>query len=177
MTFQAHRNDAMPNGDEQGDLGHMKSIVKSAVIMALLSTSGCGALSGASQTADPNANPLVPKENLITRNRTPKAAPLIAAMGEITTERTTGGIILRIEGTVGGPGPYDAALVPQKKARLGDPVLRLDFRARKAPEGRNPIASDSARKVTVAYFVSNQSLRKLNSIEISSAQRMVALGL
>lgn len=148
----------------------MRALVMAAVALGLLA--GCDSRlmkPGQWFTRTADVATLAPEGGYpVTRD----LRPLLPGLSALRLDPAPGGAIVLASATPAAAGYSDLALVPQQsEARrpvAEDGVLRLDLRGR-PPLTPRPGTTARARSVTVALFVSNQTLAGLRGIEVVSA--------
>lgn len=130
----------------------------------------------AEAAASPSAtNPLIPKRRagIFARERERAEAfdptTPMPQITELRVERVPGGAIIRARGLDTYVNSFDAGLEPNNAEELPeDGVLVYSFR-RQLPEGAVAGGAEAAREVTVARFVTDQTLRNVRSIRVEAA--------
>ena len=125
-------------------------------------------------TATGNDNPLIPARNgnglrnllgLKTKEENvPYAGQPVAVVSDLVIERRPGGAIVRATGIADRLGPFDVRLVPVKE-QSGNGTLAYTLAALQQPGPRN--ASEAARSVTVAVWLTDQDLAGIREIRVA----------
>lgn len=121
------------------------------------------------------SNPLIPvqRRGIIARARaaqeTRAPATPITRIADLQVERVPGGAIIRARGIDSFANSFEAGLRPQQAEEIPvDGVLSYSFE-RRVPEGTLPGGAEAAREITVARFVSDQTLRGVRTIRVEAA--------
>lgn len=124
---------------------------------------------------DPNAtvNPLIPRRRSVFSNAGPEdyAGELVAVVREMKVEQTPGGAILRVTGLAATQGAWDVRLVPLNEGEPLEGTLAFDLRALKSSAA---VGGERTRTLTVASFVSEQTLAKTRNIQVNGLQNSLA---
>lgn len=139
------------------------------------------AADGSSTASAQTTNPLIPQRRQGIFARARAAADIenpttpIAQIATLQIERVPGGAIIRASGIDSFANSYDAGLLPQTVDETPvDGVLVYSFR-RRVPEGTQPGGAEATREITVARFVSDQTLRGVRSIRVEAASNARAV--
>lgn len=134
------------------------------------------------QTATAEAsNPLIPqqRQGIFARARaaedvrTPTTP--ITTLAELRVERVPGGAIIHARGIDSYANSFEAGLLPETADESPvDGVLVYSFR-RRVPEGTQPGGAEATREITVARFVSDQTLRGVRTIRVEAASNARAV--
>ena len=129
----------------------------------------------------PAANPLIPQRRIglfagrrAAEEETNPTSP-ITQIVDLRVERVPGGAIIRARGIDSFANSFEAGLLPSNvDERPENGVLVYSFR-RRVPEGTLPGGAEATREITVARFVSDQTLLGVRSIRVEAASNARAV--
>ncbi len=120
-------------------------------------------------------NPLIPRrQGLFAARRAARAAidltTPIPQVTDLVVERVPGGAIIRATGLDLYATSFNAGLRPATEGEVPqDQTLVYEFR-RQVPDGARPGGAQATREITVARFVSDQTLSGVRTIRVEAAQ-------
>lgn len=120
------------------------------------------------ETAE-DVNPLIPQRRasvLFDEGDSTYDGSLVGDVTELVVERRPGGAILRATGVADDPGPHDVRLVKDEAASTAE-MLVYALRADQQPGPRGP---ESARRVTVGLWLTDNDLAGIRTIRVTGAR-------
>ncbi|SEQ84279.1 hypothetical protein [Thalassovita taeanensis] len=160
----------------------------SALLISTLVVSGCGAAResrlnpfnwfGRSQStpttvaSEQTANPLIPQSSKLKRKDLPYQGQLVDQVSDLVIEKVPGGALVRVTGVSAAQGAFDVRLIAQNGGKPDDGVLSYELRALQ-PAYRRPVVGPAAgRTVTVARFLSEETLIGVKTIQVVGNQNV-----
>lgn len=122
---------------------------------------------------EPEANPLIPNSrSTILRSITSDgnqaySGTLVAQVSDVQIERAPGISVVRVTGVARSLGAFDVRLIPVTPP--DNTTLRLELRARQ-PSDTVGQGTETARRVTTAFSLTDQTLAFVRNIEVVSQQ-------
>lgn len=118
-------------------------------------------------SADGTVNPLIPKQNIVTRKKVDYQGTPVAQIKSLRIERKPGGAIIHVVGVSDSIGYYDVRLQQDNDGMPVDGVLSYTLKAVRS-ESAIRGGSEAARQINAARYISNQ--------ELESARKIVVIG-
>lgn len=125
------------------------------------------------QTETVATNPLIPERSgLLSRRRAAQAdvdltTPIDQITG-LTIERVPGGAIIRANGLDSYTTSYNARLRSETVDEAPENGTLIYTFRRRVPQAARPGGAEAAREITVARFVSDQTLRGVRQIRVEA---------
>ncbi|MCG7492681.1 hypothetical protein [Thalassobius sp. Cn5-15] len=126
-------------------------------------------------TTDATVNPLIPERSRLARDDTYQGE-LVANITDLIVEQTPGGALLRVNALAAAQGSHDVRLEALNEGEPIAGVLVYELRAIPLnPRFRDAkVGSEATRRITAAAFVSEQTLARVNSIEVRGLNNTLA---
>jgi len=124
-------------------------------------------------SADGTVNPLIPKQNVLTRKKNDYQGTPVAQIKNLRIERKPGGAIIHVVGVSDSIGYYDVRLQQDNDGLPVDGVLSYTL---KAVRSENVIrgGGEAARQINAARYISDQELASARTIVIKGALNQIS---